>query len=898
MQPWEATAGHLDAVLPVGGLGVAVLYRCGTSSLSKILYSDQLNPHHHLPLRSLSEGYRYLKLLYHDWGAKAKVDPLRLLRELMASEESVMRANRAGRRRPSATVNGRYASTAKISRFHAAMQTGEEELSTLAQRVEKYEELLRQISSQLDSAAQLAVHAALAKSPSPEGESAAGRSTDLGEGEEGGEGQVQAEVGSIGSLDHVDEDAIATESSKATGFLGKNSDITWMKRARTQLLESLPTKPTAAEEIPAQAERPAAGRSSSDLLFEISTYHLDDLSTSSIGDQVDPYGLPLRATADALTNSYLTTVHPAFPIISKPLFKKQYEQFFRSFLPPESSRWWLAMLNLIFAIGAIHAHLTRAEWQGDGRDHLQYFTRARILALDKGAGLETPDLQQVQVIGLCAFYLVASSQTNRAWNFNGLAIRSAQSLGLHLMNTTKSLTDAQKEMRVRIWYSIHSLEQLLRTMTGRPDGISSRDCSAPLPSAIEDDDIPVEGGPLTSGLPRGGPSRHRESRSTTQRTSRVAQTTFAAPPVPMHTRRASQPISEPESVSPPGSTPAALPGNATFFLHWVKLNILTAEVLNTLYTADTAKTTWSDAQTLIGCLDTKLSKWRSELPVSYDFGRKQRNLTFLRQRMCLGFLYNSTKAIINRPCLCRTDRKIPGESDRSKQFSRLAAHACVDAARSSLNFIPDEPNTIGLYSVSPWWCVLHHIVQAGTILVIELAFRAEHAPQDAEGILNDAKKAVNWLHAMSANNLAARRSWVSLDRLLRLAAPRVGGNTADMPQDAPDAPDTEMTGVEHTSPGHTTATEFQQADIWNQEQLLITQPPRAFNGGPQGSYPFGNMPVASPFDQFMPISSHPVFTDADVRSMFPTSSQMESMGVVEGSPQQQQRPRGSQSPTG
>jgi Fungal specific transcription factor domain len=255
----------------------------------------------------------------------------------------------------------------------------------------------------------------ISQSPSPEGQSAAGRSTGLGEGEEGGESQVQADAGSLGSLDHVDEDVIATKSSKATGFLGKNSDITWMQRARTQLLESSPTsaKSATVEEVTAQTVNPVLGRSSSDLLFEISTYHLDDLNTSLIGDQVDPYGLPLRATADALTNSYFTTVHPAFPIILKPLFRKQYEKFFRSFFPPDSSKRWLAMLNLIFAIGAIHAHLTKAEWQGDDRDHLQYFTRARILAFDGGAGFEMPDLQQVQVIGLCACYLAANSQTNR-----------------------------------------------------------------------------------------------------------------------------------------------------------------------------------------------------------------------------------------------------------------------------------------------------------------------------------------------------------------------------------------------------------------------------------------------------------------------------------------------------
>jgi hypothetical protein len=389
-------------------------------------------------------------------------------------------------------------------------------------------------------------------------------------------------------------------------------------------------------------------------------------------------------------------------------------------------------------------------------------------------------------------------------------------------------------------------------MTGRPGNIKNRDCSVPLPSAIEDDNFQAEEGPIASDDTQARPSQSRASAS-------------------IPSKRALQPSSQSETITSslgPGPASRIPLGNAAYFVHYTKLNILTAEVLGKLYAAKTAKSMWSDVQTLISELDIKLSKWKSELPSSFDFGRKQRDQTFLRQRMCLGFLYNSTRAIINRPCLCRIERRIPNESGTSKEMCRFGAHACVDAARSSLNFIPDEPNTIGLCNISPWWCVLHYIVQAGAILVIELAFRAEHAPQEADGILKDAKKAVNWLHAISAGSLAAHRSWTSLDRLLRLAAPRVGGNTADMPQDIPEAPDAKMTGVKPTGPEQATVDQLWESDIWNQDQFLLEQPRMVFGGVTQGSYPFG---------QFMPIHGHPVFTDGETSSMFPTSSQIENM---------------------
>lgn len=51
--------------------------------------------------------------------------------------------------------------------------------------------------------------------------------------------------------------------------------------------------------------------------------------------------------------------------------------------------------------------------EGDERDHLLYFSRARLLSLNGNTILNHPDLQQVQVLGLIAFYLLATSQINR-----------------------------------------------------------------------------------------------------------------------------------------------------------------------------------------------------------------------------------------------------------------------------------------------------------------------------------------------------------------------------------------------------------------------------------------------------------------------------------------------------
>lgn len=104
------------------------------------------------------------------------------------------------------------------------------------------------------------------------------------------------------------------------------------------------------------------------------------------------------------------------PIISRPLFTARYRTFLDSHAHPSDK--WLATLNMIFAIRSKHAHLLEAPWQGDERDHLVYLTRARILSMNRDVLFSHPDLQQVQIEGLIAFYL---SLKNHAQGSNQLS---------------------------------------------------------------------------------------------------------------------------------------------------------------------------------------------------------------------------------------------------------------------------------------------------------------------------------------------------------------------------------------------------------------------------------------------------------------------------------------------
>lgn len=117
---------------------------------------------------------------------------------------------------------------------------------------------------------------------------------------------------------------------------------------------------------------------------------------------VDPHEIPPADVAERLFDCYHRTVHQSFPIVPNG-FEEQFRKYYdavrkgRPFQVPEK---WLAILNLIFAIGAQYSHLTNAEWSGDDRDHIVYMTRAiRLIGLkDVLMVISAPDLSLIQTV--------------------------------------------------------------------------------------------------------------------------------------------------------------------------------------------------------------------------------------------------------------------------------------------------------------------------------------------------------------------------------------------------------------------------------------------------------------------------------------------------------------------
>ena len=227
----------------------------------------------------------------------------------------------------------------------------------------------------------------------------------------GGESDASG-VGSMGSTDHVNlGDHMQQRSAHdRPAFLGQSSETKWTEKLDRELQtrqEGKPSKPQGRNQ--GFTQTPSQGFGS-----EKSQRYAEDMEPAIVGHQIDPFSLPVKSTADALVTAYFSTIHLSFPILDKMDFMEQYDQLYTT-MDPEGfeRRSFIAMLQLVFAIAAVHAHLIQADWAGDARDHMLYFSQARVLAVDTGMLNDECYLGQVQVFGLGGMYLLVTNQLNR-----------------------------------------------------------------------------------------------------------------------------------------------------------------------------------------------------------------------------------------------------------------------------------------------------------------------------------------------------------------------------------------------------------------------------------------------------------------------------------------------------
>ncbi|KAJ5558029.1 hypothetical protein N7461_002001 [Penicillium sp. DV-2018c] len=536
-------------------------------------------------------------------------------------------------------------------------------------------------------------------------------------------------MGSLGAIDQVDEDLNRNEGTRAAGFYGKNSEVNWIRKLESGVRMQSPERPGAPNPFHLESESdPAWLEKQQSLERQIPTsmmdYHLDGLAIPLI-EPCDILAVPPRELADRYFDAYLVNVHPTFSAIRKMTFISQYRQFFNN--PSTPPRKWLAVLNMIFAIGCRYCRLIDGP-QPDDEDDLLYLTRARHLGLHSNVLFEQTDLQQIQLELLVAIYLLCLGQVNRASKFCGMALRSALSLGINLRLTDDRTTDAAKESRSRLWWTIYSLEHLITTMTGRASCVGEGLCSVPVPLPCEEETFDH-------------PDAKRLLQDPSLREAQLRSTLF-----------------EPPSQFQTQAWVTSCPPCPSLFFHFlVDLTLITHALVNRVWSIEGLRKGSAQAEYQIQKFGLKMDRWLDKLPPCYQFtipdtdqwhlNHSQLNTTdapFVRERVCLALTYYSARITLCRPCLTHmeqsqstttttqnnttnnsanntTNTENQQISPRTTIRAEMATH-CLQASCSLISVLPDTPNMSWLARTVPWWSVLHFLMQATTALLLGLAF--------------------------------------------------------------------------------------------------------------------------------------------------------------------------------
>jgi hypothetical protein len=386
---------------------------------------------------------------------------------------------------------------------------------------------------------------------------------------------------------------------------------------------------------------------------------------------------------------------------------------------------------------------------------------------------------------------------------------------------------------------LYTLDHLLSAMTGRPSCIVDTSCTTPLPVPFDESDFQKEEVVRMIGDTSRGNSNQLDRIPPVCPSASDLSTTLDAETTDgtANTKASGSSMVEYLKSLPPCMS-----------LYFIQLSTLTSinkRMTAKLYGPEAMHSPWPSKEFTIQSLMLEIDSWFMNLPSAYDFTSTQTSQCPASQRMSLALLFYSTKIGITRPCLCRLD-STRSQGEKTFDFCIKTAAECVESACHMLTLLPESADATLLYKVSPWWCILHYLMQAATVLLLELTFRAQHAPDKASIVSKAAKKALEWLSAMSTFDEASERAWRLCDGFLRRLAPHVGVDIEDFPtagDTARDAtPDAQFDDAEDTAVGRTSAD-----NLATELDAIACSPMNESNSPLPGPIPF-ELDSSDPFD--------------------------------------------------
>ena len=291
---------------------------------------------------------------------------------------------------------------------------------------------------------------------------------------------MEREIGSNSNQqDTSQQDPVTDPPEQSSEYFGESSTFDFMNKVCS------PGADTSKGPV-ATARRQSLGSTATSLAISSPSAAIFDGCFPGLGTD-ELFALPNRFVSDRLVDAYFKFTHPLNTYLHEFSFRQRYERLWiRADLGgeeiAENNLAWFGLVNLIFAFGSDHAKVV-------GRvsiNHARFFKRAKTLVF---SGLfQAASIELVQALLLMGQYLHSSLELDNSGTVVSLAIRMAQSLGLHLDTTTSTLKPIDQEVQKRVWWGCFVIDRLLSMKVGRPPTIhDGPDITVGLPLAIDDE---------------------------------------------------------------------------------------------------------------------------------------------------------------------------------------------------------------------------------------------------------------------------------------------------------------------------------------------------------------------------------------------------------------------------
>lgn len=210
----------------------------------------------------------------------------------------------------------------------------------------------------------------------------------------------------------------------------------------------------------------------------------DGKHSTRLGEALD--GIATSMIPEALIGAFFDNVHADFPILHEASFREEYERYCAA--PTKANDpSWLCTLLCILILGRRKAKNTASILPGKSGQEAENTWWRKVQNLLPSV-LFSSSVTAVQALLLAALHLNSTLHRDACWTLTGAAARIAFAVGLHRDSTgcgggTRPLhTPLVRELRKRLWWTLHAFEQMQASSLDRPSSIDETLCSAGSPN--------------------------------------------------------------------------------------------------------------------------------------------------------------------------------------------------------------------------------------------------------------------------------------------------------------------------------------------------------------------------------------------------------------------------------